>query len=271
MLASGMSASSARKAVHVLRRILAAAVADRRIPYNPADDVPLPSDATGEQRFLTADEVYDLADAVTRRYRALVLVAAFGGLRFGELGALRRSRVDVLRGRVDVAETLSDVGGDLSFGTPKSKRSRRTVPLPRRIVGEVEQHMDRYVEPGPDALLFTTTEGTPLRRTGFRRSWWLPAIDAADLAPLTFPQLRHTYVSLLVDAGANLKQVSTWAGHSSAAFTADRYTHLWDDRDDDLPERLDALLDAAQRPKRAPVRDLRYGPDPAQDPDSETG
>ena len=92
LLADGMSASSARKAVHVLRRILASAVADRRIPYNPADDVPLPSDTTGEQRFLTADQVDDLADAMAalldghgRRYRALVLTAAFGGLRFGEL------------------------------------------------------------------------------------------------------------------------------------------------------------------------------------------
>lgn len=140
LLAAGMSASSARKAVHVLRRILAAAVADQRLPYDPADDVPLPSDVTGEQRFLTADQVDDLADGMSavlygegRRYRALVLVAALGRLRFGELGALRRIRVDVLRARVEVAETLSAVGGELSFVTPKSKRSRRTVPLPRAL------------------------------------------------------------------------------------------------------------------------------------------
>lgn len=266
LLASGMSASSARKAVHVLRRVLASAVADRRIPYNPADDVPLPSDATGEQRFLTADEVYDLADAMAgirggegARYRALVLVAAYGGLRFGELGALRRRRVDVLRGRVEVAETLSDVGGDLSFVTPKSKRSRRTVPLPRRIMGELEAHMDRYVDAGADALLFTTTDGTPLRRTGFRRSWWLPAVESAGLAPLKFHEMRHTYVSLLIDAGANWKEVSTWAGHSSAAFTLDTYGHLYQDRTDDVSARLDALLDAAQRRPRGDVRDIAQG------------
>jgi len=116
--------------------------------------------------------------------------------------------------------------------------------------------MAEYVHADPDALVFTTTEGTPRRRTGFRRSWWLPAVETAGLAPLKFHELRHTYVSLLIDAGANLKQVSTWAGHSSAAFTADRYQHLWDDRDDDLPEQLDALLEARRTSRRAPVAEL---------------
>lgn len=260
LLASGMSASSTRKAVYVLRRILSAAVADRRLPYNPADDVPLPSDVTGEQQFLTADQVDDLADAMAgvldgegARYRALVLVAAFGGLRFGELGAVRRRRVDVLRARVEVAETLSDVAGELSFVTPKSKRSRRTVPLPRSVATELDKHMASYTAADADALVFTTTAGTPVRRTGFRRSWWQPAVEAAKLEPLKFHELRHTYVSLLIDAGANPKEVSRWAGHSSVAFTLDRYGHLYEDRDDDLSDRLDALLEA-RRSGRAAVR-----------------
>lgn len=266
LLAAGMSASSARKAVHVLRRILAAAVADRRLPYNPADDVPLPSDVTGEQRFLTADEVDDLADGMSAvldgaggRYRALMLVAAFGGLRFGELGALRRRRVDLLRGRVEVAGTLSDVGGDLSFVTPKSKRSRRTVPLPRSVATELDKHMASYTGAGADALVFTTTAGTPVRRTGFRRSWWQPAVEAAGLSLLKFHELRHTYVSLLIDAGANPKEVSRWAGHSSVAFTLDRYGHLYEDRDDELSDRLDVLLDARRSGRRGDVHRLSRG------------
>lgn len=72
----GMSASSVRKAVFALRRILAAAVADRRLAVNPAQDVPLPAEHSGEQRFLTAEEVERLAEAIAPRFRAFVLVAS---------------------------------------------------------------------------------------------------------------------------------------------------------------------------------------------------
>jgi integrase len=68
--------------------------------------------------------------------------------------------------------------------------------------------------------------------------------------------MRHTYVSLLIRAGANPKEVSTWAGHSTVAFTLDRYGHLYDDADDSMPDRLDALLDATRRTDPAQVLTL---------------
>ncbi len=95
----GLSASSVRKSVFALRRILAAAVADRRLSHNAADNVPMPVDEPGEQRYLTARKVTQLADTIAPRFRAMVLIAAYGGLRFGELAALRRERIDVLRSR----------------------------------------------------------------------------------------------------------------------------------------------------------------------------
>jgi integrase len=245
--ASGYSASTVRKAVFTLRRILDAAVADRRLAINAADKVPLPVEEPGEQRFLTAEEVEVLADTIAPRFRAMVLVAAYGGLRFGELTGLRRERVDVLRGRVQVAETLVQVGADLSFGPTKTRNGRRTVPLPRRVMGELARHMERYVPPPAEELVFTGLRSQPLRREWFRRTWWLPAVRATGLDGLRFHDLRHTYVSLLIRAGANAKEVSTWAGHSTVAFTLDRYGHLYDDADDSMPDRLDALLNA-QRP-----------------------
>jgi len=86
---------------------------------------------------------------ITPRYRALVLLGAFGGLRWGELAGLRRGRVDVLRSRVTVAETATDIGGKITFGEPKTPKSRRTVPLARSIMREVEQHLTEYVAPAP--------------------------------------------------------------------------------------------------------------------------
>jgi len=264
--------------------MLQAAVADRKLAFDLTADVPLPPERHSEQRFLDADEVATLAEAMAQverdaaertgvdarerlerlgpRYRALVLVAAYGGLQFGELTALRRRRVDLLRGRLTVAETLVDLNGELSFGPPKTKSGRRTVPLPRRVVGELAAHLQAHAGPDPDALVFTNTRGGPLRRAGFRRNWWQPAVRRSGLDPLSFHQLRHTFVSLWVAAGANVKEVSVRAGHSSVAFTLDRYGHLYHDQDDAVADRLDDLLGqakAAPSAKGSPAHDRRLG------------
>ena len=258
MTAEGLSASSTRKAYFALSQMLAAAVADRRLSHNPAEDVPLPVEHHGDQRFLTAGEVATLADAIYPRYRALVLVAVYGGgLRFGECAALRRRHVDLLRGRLDVRETLVDVDGRLTFGPTKTKRGKRVVPIPRSLVTELEHHQGEYVEPDGDALLFTSTTGTPLRRAGFRRNWWLPAVAEAGLSPLKFHELKHTFVALAIAAGADAKQVSVRAGHSSVAFTLDRYGHLYDDAEDKVTDRLEAMFTSAQPAAEGDVRRLR--------------
>jgi integrase len=90
----------------------------------------------------------------------------------------------------------------------------------------------------------------------------LPAVRAAGLDGLTVHELRHTFVSLWVAAGANVKEVSVRAGHSSVAFTLDRYGHLYDDRDDAISDRLDALLGAAGPERKAEVRALHGGWEP---------
>ena len=173
-------------------------------------------------RFLTPAEVASLADAGAPRYRALVLVGAYGGLRIGELAGLRRSRVDLLRGTVTVAEIVVEVRG-AAVGPPKTRASRRTVGLPRFIV-ELAAHL---VEPGdPESFVFTAPQGGPLRVTGFRARVWRPATRAAGVDGLRIHDLRHTAVALWIAAGANPKEVAARAGHASVSFTLDRYGHL---------------------------------------------
>jgi integrase len=242
MLERGYSASTVRKAFNALSQIMRAAISDRRIVFNPCQDVPLPAERHSEQRYLSATDVEVLADSIEPRFRALVLLAAYGGLRFGELAGLRRSRVDSLRSRVAVAETLIEANGQLVIGPPKTKRSRRTVPLPRRVMRELENHLDKCVLSVPESLVFSGPKGGPLRRAGFRRSWWKPAVLAADLEGLKFHELRHSFVALWIAAGANPKEVSVRAGHSSVGFTLDRYGHLYEDLADEIPDRLDTLL-----------------------------
>ena len=248
---AGLGPSTARKSFNALAQMMRAAISDRRIAFNPCEDVPLPPEHFGEQRFLTSAEVEDLALVIEERFSAFVLLAAYGGLRFGELAGLRRRNVDALRGRVTVSETLVEANGELSFGPPKTRRSRRTIPLPRRVATALRDHLDRYVAPDPGALVFTGSKGAPLRRAGFRRCYWLPALRRVGLDGLKVHELRHTFVALWVAAGRNPKEVSVAAGHSTVAFTLDRYGHLYETTDEDVQDRLDALL---PNPVAAPAR-----------------
>jgi integrase len=206
-------------------------------------------------RFLTSAEVATLADAIARRYRALVLVGAYGGLRIGELAGLRRSRVDLLHGTVTVAEIVVEVRGVLHIGPPKTRASRRTVGLPRFVAEELAAHLAGSGD--PEAFVFTAPQGGPLRVTGFRARVWRPATRAAGLDGLRIHDLRHTAVALWIAAGANPKEVAARAGHASVSFTLDRYGHLYPEADTALRDRLDALYGTAQRAPASTVVRLR--------------
>lgn len=243
-MAGRQSASLCRKNVFALRRIMNAAIRQGHIKNNPALGVSLPTPPNTEQRFLNQEEVTTLSHCIRPRYKAMVLVAAYGGLRFGELCALTRSSIDPMRNAVRVTRTLIDVNNTVSFGPPKTKSSIRTITLPASIMRELVQHMEQFVGADPESLIFTFNTGGPIRRAWFRTRAWLPAVKKADLEGVRFHDLRHTFVALWVSLGRNAKEVSKVAGHSSVAFTLDRYGHLYDVPDDTLAHRLDALLGA---------------------------
>ncbi|BAK34870.1 putative integrase [Microlunatus phosphovorus NM-1] len=243
MLASGLSAASARKAVFALRHCLEAAVADGRLMTNPAAKVPLPSERAKAPRYLSQTEVETLVDAMQARYRALVLVGAFGGLRWGEAAGLTRAGVDVRRSRIIVTSTAVEIGGKITLGNePKTRRSKRSVPVARAVMGEIEEHLRRHVGPESDALVFTGPRGGPMFRATFSQQAWRPAAKKAGLSGVTFHSLRHSFVAILVAAGCNVREVSEWAGHSSVAFTLTRYGGLFEDGSDAAVDRLDNLL-----------------------------
>jgi integrase len=101
------------KAYQLLGRTVTAAVNADMIARSPCRAIRPPKVEREEMRFLTPAEVARLADAIGPRYRALVLLGAYGGLRIGELAGLRRSRVDLLRGTADIAEIVVEVRGQL--------------------------------------------------------------------------------------------------------------------------------------------------------------
>ena len=120
-----------RKAYQLVSGVLGSAVRDRRLVRNPAEGIPLPQLERAEQRFLSVDDIHDLADAIDQRYGVMVLLGGYAGLRFGELAALRVSSFSVGFRTVTVTETLTDVRGVVRIGPPKTRASIRTVACRR--------------------------------------------------------------------------------------------------------------------------------------------
>jgi len=254
---SGLAPATTQKAYQIMAKITAAAVDAGLIAQSPCRNIPLPRVERQEMRFLNPSQIAALADAIDPRYRALVLVAAYGGLRMGELAGLRRHRVELLRGEVDVAEIAVEVRGHVLFGQPKTRAGRRRVGLPRSVVRELTSHLATHTSEAPDGFVFPNMVGGPIRASGFRRQFFGPAVRAAGLSPLRPHDLRHTAVALWIAAGADPKQVAVRAGHTSVAFTLDRYGHLYPEADERLRDRLEGMFAAAIPPVAAPVVALR--------------
>jgi integrase len=136
---------------------------------------------------------------------------------------------------------LADVGGHLYFGTTKNNRSR-IVPIPGFLRDLFTEHLDRHVPNDPEALVFTTPNGTPLRNSNFRRQIWYQAVEEAGLPEgLRIHDPRRTCASLLAAADANPKAVQAHLSHSSITVTMDRYTHLFPSNVGALIRRLDDI------------------------------
>jgi integrase len=205
--ATGLSAGTVRQAHRVLSLILAEAVKDGRISRNAAAGVQLPRAVRAEPRFLSADEVARLVHAAQPQ-GLTVAVLAFCGLRFGELAALRVRRVNMLRRRLVVAESVTEVAGRLVWSTPKTNRTR-TVPFPPALAREIEAQM---IGKRPDVLLFTAPDGGVLRLGNWRRRIFDRACREAGLVDVRPHDLRHTAASLAIASGANVKAVQQMLG-----------------------------------------------------------
>jgi integrase len=203
--------------------------------------VSLPRVRHPEKRFLTHQQIADLAEACGEDYRLMVLFLAYTGLRWGEMAALRVQRVDFLRRRVLVAESVTPVKGKMTFGDVKN-HERREVPIPRFLVEKLSQHVWGLK---PADLVFRGARGAVMRSQTFQRA----ALDnaAAELGVPGFHphELRHSAASLAIASGGDVKVVQQMLGHKSAVMTLDQYGHLFGDRLDVVADAMDAAREKA--------------------------
>jgi integrase len=233
------AASTTRKAYSLLASVFDAAVNADLIGRSPCRGIKLPQADRQEMRFLSVGEITRLADAVDPRYRALILTAAYTGARFGELAAVKvgRDGLDLLRRRLTVRATLTEVRGYVEVGPPKTQAANRAISLPAFLVDVLAHDLeDRH-----DEYVFSSPDGGPLRRNNFRRRVWLPALKAADLEGVRFHDLRHSMVALLVAQGEHPKVIASRLGHATVRTTLDTYGHLFQGLEA-AADRLDATV-----------------------------
>ncbi len=238
----------------ILRKALADGVRENRVARNVADQArpPSPSAAPSqEMQTWTAEELRAFLDhAQSDRLYAAWLLAGTTGLRRGEVLGLRWSDVDLDRRRLAIRQTLLAVRGELSFSTPKTPKSRRSVTLDETTAAGLRAHRVAQLEerlglglgsPESDGLVFTNLEGDPVHPERFSDRFG-QLIREAEVPRIRFHDLRHTHATLALSAGIHPKVVSERLGHATISITLDTYSHAIPAMQEEAAEQVAALL-----------------------------
>lgn len=209
--------TAASQAYRLLRAAMRTAEADGLIQHSPCTlKPPKPQGSHLERPIASTTEVQALAEAMPKRYRALILLAAWTGARVGEISALRRRDLDLEAGTVQIVERAYALKGRIDFDTPKSAASVRTITLPPHLIPELEAHLEDFTGPGEDDLVFTTAGGRPAMKDAL---WgpWNRARTKVGRPDLRLHDLRHTGQTLAALAGATEAELMRRMGHSTTA------------------------------------------------------
>jgi integrase len=265
----GVGAPTVARCYSLLRAVLNTAVDDEILKRNPCRISGAGQTETPERPIASLAEVFAIATSIQPRYRLLVLLAAFGHLRFGELVALRKPDLAMPARRRPTADEIAggapsdkliDDGtpilhishalAELDSGArrlkgPKSNAGKRRVALPAAILPEIREHLERYAEREPDGRLFIGPQGATPRRSSFNRIW-KKALKGSHANPaLHLHDLRHTGGTLAAQTGATLKEIMARIGHGSTR-AAMIYQHATSERDRKIAEALNLMIEEAR-------------------------
>ena len=226
LLGDGVDPSTIRNTLMPLRAIFRRAVARGDVALNPTSGLELPAVRGRRDRIASPEEAAELLEALPERDRALWATALYGGLRRGELQALRWEDVDLAKGVIRVERAWDVREGEIE---PKSRAGRRTVPIAAVLRDHLVEHKQRSPDKASSSAGRTGRRSTARPSTSGRRSAW----RAAGLEPITLHEARHTFASLMIAAGVNAKALATYMGHASVTITYDRYGHLMPGNEDE--------------------------------------
>jgi integrase len=236
---------------HIHRRlsqILASAVKARKLARSPLSDIQTkPKPKRKPIRILDEAELAALLAYLKGRPLYMpALLAAYTGLRRGEVLALRWKDIDFTKAALQVAHALEVVDGKLTIVEPKTDRSKRTISLPASLIPELTHHRKEQAAwrlklgLGKTDFVFTSPLGGMIDPTVFSESFTKEARGAGT--PITFHGLRHSHITHLLRAGVPVHIVSARAGHARPSITLDTYSHLLGGDDEKAAELADAML-----------------------------
>ena len=247
-----MSARTVHYCHAILRRSLNEAVKLGQIGRNPATLIEAPRRAGHEAQYLTVEQARTFLDATKGdRLSCLYTMALQTGMRQGELLGLTWDCVDLDNAMLTVSKALQRVASRLQFVEPKSKSSKRVIPLTQLAVSALRAHRIRQLEDRlvsgskweEQNLVFPNTEGKPLDAGNMVREFH-KALRRAELPRIRFHELRHTCASLLLTQGVPMKVVQELLGHSDYYLTANTYSHVVPELKREAADRLDSLFAA---------------------------
>lgn len=247
----GLSPTSVVHQHRVLRLALQQAVKWGLLVRNPADAVEPPHAQRRERSTLDRDGVRRLLEAAEgTRLHLPIILAAFCGLRRGEVLGLRWTDCDLEAGCLSVRQAAEQTKAKgIAFKAPKTAKSRRTVALPALVVRALQAHRARQAEQrllfGPAyqqlGLVVAAEDGSPF--TPNRLSIAFRSLVArAGVAAVTFHDLRHSHATLLLQANVHPKIVSERLGHSTIGLTMDTYSHVIPGMQEDAARKIDAAF-----------------------------
>ncbi len=165
-------------------------------------------------------------------------MAVLTGMRIGEILALRWNRIDFLRGTIEVSQTYSDG----QFGTPKTRSSRRVIPMSIALREALKLHRRPHTTTAPQDLVFTTAIGTPLSPKNLYNRALAPTCDKLALPRVSWHSFRHGNATLLAEVGGSIKTAQTILGHSDLETTLNIYMHALPDSQRRAVERVAGVL-----------------------------
>jgi integrase len=259
------AASTIRNTLNPLQAIYRYAVRRDVVQINPTREVELPAADGRRERIATAEEAERLIAALPESDQALWACAFYAGLRRGELRALRTSDIDMGRSEIQVAFNWDDVEGPIP---PKSKAGQRTIP----VFGVLRDMLDARALGTDSDLAFGRAKSVPFSPKSVsdraKRAWKAANEREEEVAsqekrdpnllePITLHECRHTFASLLIDAGVNAKAIQEFMGHASVDETFSRYGHLMPGAREQARELVDDYMSKrrAEGAQSAPAED----------------
>ena len=218
----GFSGSSVHGMRTALGKVLQAAVDWNYLEQNSARGIRLGDRTPAKERaYLLPEQLSPLLTSLSEPCRRLVVIAVLTGLRIGELLALRWKHVDLIHDVIHVRETVHEG----RFGSPKTKSSRRDVPMSQPVREALMVQRSERSSAGTESLIFTSRNDTPINPKNLLRRVLQPTCRRLGLPVISWHSFRHTHATLLGEVGESLRTAQAILGHSDLKTTLNIYTH----------------------------------------------